>query len=158
MVSLSLLPTVHPRIFQHPPVRTSIPCHRNFILTMGSSPGFGYYPNLLSRPIQTRFPYAYFRYFRRGIKLAGQGNSPAHYAKSTQSYRWPLGIASKRSTFLLIVDAQFQVLFHSPPGVLFTFPSRYLFTIGHLGVFSLTQWLGQIPTKSLPRSTWEISQ
>src|SRR5918999_4817370 len=25
---------------------------------------------------------------------------------------------------------RFQVLFHSPPGVLFTFPSRYLFTIG----------------------------
>ena len=24
----------------------------------------------------------------------------------------------------------FQVLFHSPPGVLFTFPSRYWFTIG----------------------------
>jgi len=25
----------------------------------------------------------------------------------------------------------FQILFHSPPGVLFTFPSRYWFTIGH---------------------------
>jgi hypothetical protein len=25
---------------------------------------------------------------------------------------------------------RFQVLFHSPPGVLFTFPSRYWFTIG----------------------------
>ncbi len=28
------------------------------------------------------------------------------------------------------VGIRFQVLFHSPPGVLFTFPSRYLFTIG----------------------------
>ena len=28
-------------------------------------------------------------------------------------------------------------LFHSPFGVLFTFPSRYLFTIGQSGVFSL---------------------
>ena len=30
----------------------------------------------------------------------------------------------------LVVDTRFQVLFHSPPGVLFTFPSRYWFTIG----------------------------
>lgn len=30
----------------------------------------------------------------------------------------------------LIVSTRFQVLFHSPPGVLFTFPSRYWFTIG----------------------------
>jgi hypothetical protein len=31
---------------------------------------------------------------------------------------------------LLLVSIWFQVLFHSPPGVLFTFPSRYLFAIG----------------------------
>ena len=30
----------------------------------------------------------------------------------------------------LLVSMRFQVLFHSPPGVLFTFPSRYWFTIG----------------------------
>ena len=30
-----------------------------------------------------------------------------------------------------LVDAGFQVLFHSPPGVLFTFPSQYFCTIGH---------------------------
>jgi hypothetical protein len=30
--------------------------------------------------------------------------------------------------------------------VLFTFPSRYLFTIGHPGVFSLTRWCWQIQT------------
>jgi hypothetical protein len=45
-----------------------------------------------------------------------------------------------------IVDIWFQILFHSPPGVLFTFPSRYLFTIGHQVVFSLTRWSGQIHT------------
>ena len=28
-------------------------------------------------------------------------------------------------TLLLLVNTGFQVLFHSPPGVLFTFPSRY---------------------------------
>ena len=31
----------------------------------------------------------------------------------------------------LLVRTQFQVLFHSPSGVLFTFPSRYLFAIDH---------------------------
>ena len=30
----------------------------------------------------------------------------------------------------LFVGTRFQVLFHSPPGVLFTFPSRYCFAIG----------------------------
>ena len=43
-----------------------------------------------------------------------------------------------------IVGTRFQVLFHSPPGVLFTFPSRYSCTIGHQGVFRLTRWSWQI--------------
>ena len=47
---------------------------------------------------------------------------------------------------LLVVDTRFQVLFHSPPGVLFTFPSRYLFAIGRSGVFSLGTWSSQLPT------------
>src|SRR5690606_1638585 len=44
------------------------------------------------------------------------------------------------------VSVWFQELFHSPSGVLFTFPSRYWFTIGHGLVFSLTRWSSQIPT------------
>src|SRR5689334_19744127 len=43
-----------------------------------------------------------------------------------------------------IVSARFQVLFHSPPGVLFTFPSRYSSAIGHQEVFRLTRWSWQI--------------
>ena len=55
-----------------------------------------------------------------------------------------------------IVSYWFQILFHSPPGVLFTFPSRYSFTIGHQGVFSFTQWSGQIPTEfHVLHGTWE---
>ncbi|KAJ3671975.1 hypothetical protein LUZ61_022385 [Rhynchospora tenuis] len=34
----------------------------------------------------------------------------------------------------------FMFYFHSPGGVLFTFPSRYYFAIGHPGVFSLARW------------------
>jgi hypothetical protein len=56
-----------------------------------------------------------------------------------------------------IVDIRFQFLFHSPPGVLFTFPSRYSFTIGHQLVFSFTQWSGQIPTEfHVLRGTWDL--
>ena len=45
----------------------------------------------------------------------------------------------------LLVGARFQVLFHSPPGVLFTFPSRYWFAIGNRRVFSLGGWSPLLP-------------
>ena len=54
----------------------------------------------------------------------------------------------------LLVNIGFQVLFHSPPGVLFTFPSRYCSTIGHQVVFSLGRWSSQLPTGfPVPRGT-----
>ena len=57
----------------------------------------------------------------------------------------------------LIVGIWFQVLFHSPPGVLFTFPSRYWFTIGHERVFCLPRWSSGIPTGFLvSRGTWVL--
>ena len=46
-----------------------------------------------------------------------------------------------------LVGIWFQVLFTPLFRVLFTFPSRYQFTIGILGVFSLTGWFRQIHTK-----------
>ena len=46
----------------------------------------------------------------------------------------------------LFVSIGFQVLFHSPPGVLFTFPSRYYSAIGHQVVFSLGGWSPLLPT------------
>ena len=46
----------------------------------------------------------------------------------------------------LLVGRRFQVLFHSPPGVLFTFPSRYSCAIGHRRVFRVGGWTPQIPT------------
>ena len=45
------------------------------------------------------------------------------------------------------VNTGFQVLFHSPPGVLFTFPSRYCSSIGHQVVFSLGEWSPLLPTR-----------
>src|SRR5207244_1849594 len=64
-------------------------------------------------------------------------NSPDHNAKGTQSGR-------PKTTLLPLVGTRFQDLFHSPPGVLFTFPSRYWCTIGHRGVFSLGGWSPQL--------------
>ena len=46
----------------------------------------------------------------------------------------------------VLVSTRFQVLFHSPPGVLFTFPSQYYYAIGHWVVFRLGGWSPHIPT------------
>src|SRR4029079_6499183 len=70
-------------------------------------------------------------------------NSPDHYAKGTPSAACR---ASSELSHRPLVGTWFQVLFHSPPGVLFTFPSRYWFTIGHERVFSLTRWSSQSAT------------
>ncbi len=80
-------------------------------------------------------------------------NSPDHNAKGTQSLQ-PLLPKEQRPKLLPLVGTRFQDLFHSPPGVLFTFPSRYWCTIGHRVVFSLGGWSPQLPTGFLvPRRT-----
>ena len=57
----------------------------------------------------------------------------------------------------LYVGKRFQVYFTPLAGVLFTFPSRYWFTIGRQVVLSLGGWSPQIPTRFLvPRGTREL--
>ena len=52
------------------------------------------------------------------------------------------------------VGTRFQVCFTPLAAVLFTFPSRYSFTIGHQVVFSLGRWSSRIPTRfHVPRGT-----
>ena len=54
----------------------------------------------------------------------------------------------------LLVSTRFQVLLTPLAGVLFTFPSRYWFTIGCQVVFSLGRWSSQLPTGfHVPRGT-----
>ena len=66
------------------------------------------------------------------------------------------GNRSSRLSLRPLVSTWFQVLFHSPPGVLFTFPSRYWFTIGRQRVFSLGGWSLRIPAGlHVSRGTWE---
>ena len=82
------------------------------------------------------------------------------YPCNVRVTRWPIKQKVRRhpvkTRLRLIVGIWFQVLFHSPSGVLFTFPSRYWYTIGHTGVFSLRRWSSQIQTGFLvSRHTWD---
>ena len=101
-----------------------------------------------SDSVSLRLPYS--------VKLATERKSLTHYTKGTQS---PL------ARLPLFVCIRFQDLFHSPPGVLFAFPSRYWFTIGRLRVFSLGGWSPHLqtgflvsrPTSRTPSSTIQFS-
>ena len=101
----------------------------------------------LPPPTWTRCSHSLSLRLRHGLGLAGEGNSQTHYAKGTQS---------PRKGLLQLEGAWFQVLFHSPRGVLFTFPSRYSFAIGRWLVFSLGGWALRIRTGfHVSRPTWD---
>src|ERR1043166_768087 len=70
------------------------------------------------------------------VKLATERKSLTHYTKGTRS---PLRAPT-------VCMHAVSGLFHSPPGVLFTFPSRYLFAIGRQRVFSLGGWSPRLRT------------
>ena len=94
-------------------VRPSIAFYGNFSLDMGRSPGFG---STLAD---------YFALLRLGFPPAPDLRSltlPASVTRRTvlQKVRGPSYIDVPQ-----LVNTGFQVLFHSPPGVLFTFPSQY---------------------------------
>ena len=84
------------------------------------------------RALHTRFPFAFGTEY---LKLAGYNNSPDHSTKGTTSHL---------NVLCVLVNIWFQVLFHSAPAVLFTFPSRYFSTIGHRVVFRLGGWSPRI--------------
>ena len=94
-------------------VRTSIAFYGNFILDMGRSPGFGSTPTDYGALLRLGFPSAPYLWY---LTL------PVSVTRRTvlQKVR---GSAYKAVPQL--VNTGFQVLFHSPPGVLFTFPSQY---------------------------------
>ena len=87
---------------------------------MGRSPGFG--STQCNSIARLGLAFAAAPWFLP-LNLATQSNSPDHYAKGTRSGRPDSQVM--RETLPLLVGKWFQVLFHSPPGVLFTFPSRY---------------------------------
>ena len=106
----------------------------HFSLLMDRSPGFGSMATNFMRPLQTRSRSASGT---ECLKLARYYNSPDRSTKSTRS---------RLNALSLLVSTRFQVLFHSPPGVLFTFPSRYCSSIGHQVVFRLGWWSTRFPT------------
>ena len=80
------------------------------------------------------------------LNLAPYINSPDHSTKGTTSHL---------NVLCVLVNIRFQVLFHSPPGVLFTFPSQYFSTIGHWVVFRLGGWSPIFPAdSSCPQVLW----
>ena len=86
------------------------------------------------RPIKTWFP---FGFGPEDLNLACSIYSPDRSTKSTTSHF---------DVLCVLVSTGFQVLFHSPPGVLFTFPSQYYFSIGHRVIFRLGGWSPLLPT------------
>ena len=83
---------------------------------MVRSLGFGSIRYYNIRPIQPRFHYASVKWLRLQQQIT----------------RWIVlqkARCHRINLLQLLVRTQFQDLFHSPSGVLLTFPSRYLFTI-----------------------------
>src|SRR4030081_65969 len=135
LIGLSPLPTAHPPGFQPWWVRASTTSYRRFTLAMGRSPRFG----SRARDSNALFRLAFATATPHGLTSPRTTNSQAHSSKGT-----PSPTTQRAAQLRRIVGTWFQVLFHSPPGVLFTFPSRYLSAIGHQGVFRLTRWSWQI--------------
>ena len=147
LIGLSPLPTAHPPGFQPWWVRASTRSYPRFTLAMGRSLRFG------SRPSDSHalFGLAFATATPHGLTSPLSTNSQAHSSKGTPS--------PQPGRLRRIVSTRFQVLFHSPPGVLFTFPSRYLSAIGHQGVFRLRGWSPQIHTEFHGlRATWDSTR
>src|SRR6187402_2908005 len=148
LIGLSPLSTGHPLSFQPKWVRSSTRSYPRFNLPMDRSLRFGSWSchsiALLGLAFATASPH--------GLTLRHNANSQAHSSKGTLSQR-------PKSSLQRFVGTWFQVLFHSPPGVLFTFPSRYWSAIGHQGVFRLSGWSRQIRTEFQGfRATWGNAQ
>ena len=94
-------------------VRSSTTFYSGFNLDMDRSPGFGYTHADLFAQLRLGFPAAPYLWYL---------TSPACVTRRTvlQKVRGPANNAVPQ-----LVNIGFQVLFHSPPGVLFTFPSQY---------------------------------
>ena len=115
-------------------VRPSTGFYSRFSLGMGRSPGFG--PARADSCALLRLAFA-------AAPRLCRLTSPAPAARRTVLQK------VRGRTFDVLpqlVNTGFQVLFHSPPGVLFTFPSRYCSSIGHQVVFRLGGWSPRFPT------------
>ena len=90
---------------------------------------------LTLRPIKTRSRFGSGALL---LNLASIRNSPD---RSTKSTRLHLNVLPQ------LVNTGFQVLFHSPPGVLFTFPSQYYALSVTKEYLALGGWSPRIPAR-----------
>ena len=118
-ISFSLLSTPHPRLFQQASVRSSTTLHRGFNLDMDRSSGFGSIIRNSFALFRLGFPSASDLSV---LNLATYNNSPAHFTKGIPSHSVNPEELTRAPIACKHTDSG---LFHSPPGVLFTFPSRY---------------------------------
>ena len=133
-IEISSLTTTHPTIFQHRWVRPSMKCYLQFSLAMVRSSGFGSENTDYLRPIQTRFRSGY-----------GLSSLTSQCLRVAGSFFQRHAVTFKNApTACQLYD--FIIYFTPCQGFSFTFPSRYLFTIDHSGVFSLTRWSSWIHT------------
>ena len=106
-------PQLIPYLFNGSVVRSSMKFYFHFNLPMDRSPGFGSTPSNLIAHLRLAFATApHLKCLTLLLNVT----------------RWPVlqKVRGHTSNALpQLVSAGFQVLFHSPPGVLFTFPSRY---------------------------------
>ena len=141
LIGLSPLATAHPRLFQQAWVRSSSGCYPTFNLAMARSLGFGSSAGNSSAL----------------IRLAFAAPTPLGLSLLPTETRGPIIQKVRRHTsrvLRLLVGARFQVSFTPLVGVLFTFPSRYLCTIGRQGVFRLGGWSPHVQTGfHVPRPT-----
>src|SRR6478609_1120133 len=119
LIGLSPLPTAHRLHFHLKWVRSSTTSYRRLKLATGRSLRFG----SRSRHCNALFRLAFATAAPHGLTSRRNTNSQAPSSNGTPS--------PESDWLRRIVSTRFQVLFHSPPGVLFTFPSRYWSAIGH---------------------------
>lgn len=118
-IGFSPLNLPHPPTFQRRWVRTSTVSYHSFILDRLRSPGFASTLHDSCALFRLGFPSATDLAV---LNLATHNNSPAHFTKGIPSHT----PASENAGHAPIACRHTgSGLFHSPPGVLFTFPSRY---------------------------------
>ena len=136
-------PQVIPALFSGRLVRSSMKLYLHFNLPMDRSPGFGSTSCNYIALFRLAFASApYLQY------LTSQHNATRRSVLQKVQGRTSIVLP-------LLVNTGFQVLFHSPPGVLFTFPSRYYalsVTISYLGLGGGPP--GFPPDSSCPAVLW----
>ena len=133
-IGFSPLYPSHPPAFQRRWVRSSTQSYLSFNLDWHRSPSFAstssdFSPFSDSVSLRLRF-----------LNLATKGNSQDHS---------PIGTPSLFSQLRPLVSTRFQFLFQSPPGVLFTFPSRYYSLSVKKSIQPYVIWSTLIHTKFL---------